>query len=532
MRDAETSQTVAAGGWPRRLGSAVARRARRLIRLVSHDHYPLAADRAWVWLQQIGFENGLPLYAGRSAACPGVTAVGVQVAAEFGQRGLARRWADWLCDVQMPCGAAPDALLAAPSPFNTAQALTAWRRAAALLCVLDDVDSQLAVSRCLAAAERAAGYLTSLQAERGRKSAATHSAPSLAAFDTYAHPEIDAVASAALTAWDSGAGFVRNSSSIVSYYEVVAQPAARLWIAEAWRQLGRNEPARDLLAAVCAELLSRPQRAATHELAHAAALSFEQGASERGERLLRLALTRQRADGGFCDARPSIGQAPRPASVWAALHALRALRAQVRAEFCGSAAAVEHDPGGAVELGEFLGRWAAEIQAAGVAADVGSGRGRWLDTLASGNRGLTWLAVDPSAVLCRSNRSAAALVTGDVCDLPLASGSLAAVVAVEVLEHALAPAQAATELCRVVRPGGRVLIVDKPRRQQALSYCQPWERWFDMEEVAGWLRPWCDDVHCEPLRVGTGHGAPSNLLAWHGRRREPSQAVGPQRRAA
>ena len=37
----------------------------------------------------------------------------------------------------------------------------------------------------------------------------------------------------------------------------------------------------------------------------------------------------------------------------------------------------------------------------------------------------------------------------------------------ESLEHALLPEQAVAELCRVVRPGGSVLVIDKDRAETA-----------------------------------------------------------------
>ena len=81
----------------------------------------------------------------------------------------------------------------------------------------------------------------------------------------------------------------------------------------------------------------------------------------------------------------------------------------------------------------------------------------------------------PDATACR----------GSLLQIPLPDGSFDGAFAVESLEHALLPERAVAELCRIVRPGGRVLVIDKHRARQPLSHHDPWERWFTPEELAG-----------------------------------------------
>jgi ubiquinone/menaquinone biosynthesis C-methylase UbiE len=103
--------------------------------------------------------------------------------------------------------------------------------------------------------------------------------------------------------------------------------------------------------------------------------------------------------------------------------------------------------------------------------------------------------------------------------LPAADGEFDGAFAVESLEHSLLPQHAVRELCRVVRPGGRVLIIDKQRSKQPLSEHQPWEQWFAPNDIAAWLAEACDDVSVAEIPHGR-HVRPTGLfLCWQGRRR-------------
>lgn len=78
---------------------------------------------------------------------------------------------------------------------------------------------------------------------------------------------------------------------------------------------------------------------------------------------------------------------------------------------------------------------------------------------------------------------------GDALKLPLESGSVDAAFCVMVLHFLPAPADAVKELCRIVRPGGAVIVVDLVEHKQEWMREQMAHRWlgFDRSSVDRWF---------------------------------------------
>lgn len=102
------------------------------------------------------------------------------------------------------------------------------------------------------------------------------------------------------------------------------------------------------------------------------------------------------------------------------------------------------------------------------AVDIGSGTGSEVLTFA-GRVGPTGTAVgvepDPHLLAAAERRAAqagstATFVTGDAYGLPFASDTFDVALCERVFQHLTAPARAAGEIARVLRPGGRVVVMD------------------------------------------------------------------------
>lgn len=128
--------------------------------------------------------------------------------------------------------------------------------------------------------------------------------------------------------------------------------------------------------------------------------------------------------------------------------------------------------------------------------DAGAGTGHFSRVLADWGADLT--SMDLGSALLKQVRSKCASrgVCASLLDLPFSSGSFDLVLCTEVIEHTTDPKRAVGELCRVVAPGGS-LVLTVPNRiwkpavvvANALKI-RPYlghENWVRYRELASWL---------------------------------------------
>jgi len=152
-------------------------------------------------------------------------------------------------------------------------------------------------------------------------------------------------------------------------------------------------------------------------------------------------------------------------------------------------------------------------------ADVGCGSGRFLIHLAEQFPGARLTGIDPCQALLDRLSAPVRSHSGTLLRTNIPEASFDGTFAIESLEHCLVPKRGIAELCRIVRPGGHVLIIDKHRSKQALSECELWERWFYPHELTAWLEPFCDDIRVEPVSHSQGLRGEGLFLAASGKRR-------------
>ena len=73
-------------------------------------------------------------------------------------------------------------------------------------------------------------------------------------------------------------------------------------------------------------------------------------------------------------------------------------------------------------------------------------------------------------------------------ELPFEDAFFDAAYATESLEHAVEIERAVAEICRVVKPGGRIAIIDKNAEHWGRLRTPEWERWFRPKELERLLR--------------------------------------------
>ncbi|HXZ02330.1 MAG TPA: metalloregulator ArsR/SmtB family transcription factor [Stellaceae bacterium] len=170
--------------------------------------------------------------------------------------------------------------------------------------------------------------------------------------------------------------------------------------------------------------------------------------------------------------------------------------------------------------------------------DIGTGTGRMLEIF--GPRVERALGVDLSRemlAVARVNLERAALRNcsirqADMYQLPLAGASFDAAVIHQVLHYAEHPAQVIAEAARVLRPGGRLVIVDFA--PHALEFLRTEHAHRRLGFADAEMTLWCRAAGLEPETVRRLPGDPLTVSLWPARRRAAAEAAAaaPARKAA
>jgi malonyl-CoA O-methyltransferase len=69
-------------------------------------------------------------------------------------------------------------------------------------------------------------------------------------------------------------------------------------------------------------------------------------------------------------------------------------------------------------------------------------------------------------------------------------------------------------MCRVVRPGGKLVIIDKNAAQWGRLKTSKWERWFHPKELEKLLGRYCRQVQSRPISYWEDVAPDGLFLAW------------------
>ncbi|MEJ5370023.1 MAG: methyltransferase domain-containing protein [Bryobacteraceae bacterium] len=146
--------------------------------------------------------------------------------------------------------------------------------------------------------------------------------------------------------------------------------------------------------------------------------------------------------------------------------------------------------------------------------DLGCGKGRFAVHVKHAYPEANVVALDLAEAMLRRAPESLLRVSASMLELPFPPAVFDAAYATESLEHAVDIESAVHELCRVLKPGARLVIIDKNARQWGRLQTPPWERWFREEELVALLRRHCRSVSCRPISYWEDVPPDGLFLCW------------------
>jgi ubiquinone/menaquinone biosynthesis C-methylase UbiE len=196
------------------------------------------------------------------------------------------------------------------------------------------------------------------------------------------------------------------------------------------------------------------------------------------------------------------------------------LRKRIRESFNEAAADEEHFPSSIDPriyhvqlLLEYLGDLAGKR-----VLDAGCGKGRFARVIAERHHSVRICGMDIALEMLRRVPGGIQLCAGALTELPFGDRSFDAAYATESLEHAVEIDRAVAELCRVVRPGGRIVIIDKNAEHWGKLKTPEWEKWFGRRELEKLLRRDCEHVESRMISYWEDVAPDGLFIAWLARR--------------
>ena len=150
--------------------------------------------------------------------------------------------------------------------------------------------------------------------------------------------------------------------------------------------------------------------------------------------------------------------------------------------------------------------------------DAGCGKGRFARVMRERHPRAEIWGLDVSEEMLRFVPAGIHRLAGSMTALPVGDSAFDAVYATESLEHAVEIERAVDELCRVLKPGGRLAIIDKNAEHWGRLETPAWEKWFRRDEMERLLRRRCGEVRSEYLSYWEDVRPDGLFLVWYARK--------------
>lgn len=146
-------------------------------------------------------------------------------------------------------------------------------------------------------------------------------------------------------------------------------------------------------------------------------------------------------------------------------------------------------------------------------AEVGCGKGRFLRNLLTDgfHGGIDGIDISVNMLSCLPDRIGK--IHGRMENIPCEDNIYDFVFCVEALEHSQNMQSAISEMVRILKPGGTLLIIDKDKTYWGLMKCAAWENWIGREELKQ-----CMDQFLINVQVSEVDEKNPYMLVWRGQK--------------
>lgn len=148
--------------------------------------------------------------------------------------------------------------------------------------------------------------------------------------------------------------------------------------------------------------------------------------------------------------------------------------------------------------------------------DIGCGKGRFIKILKRRFPNSHLYGLDISQEMLSFCPDAIETLCGNILDIRYPNAYFDCVYCVEVLEHALRTERAIKEMVRILKPGGKIIIIDKNISKLGVSKLEPWEQWFKPKELIDILNKYGVKANYKPIAYGKYFQADGLIIAWEG----------------
>ncbi|MFN9296968.1 MAG: class I SAM-dependent methyltransferase [Acidobacteriota bacterium] len=149
-----------------------------------------------------------------------------------------------------------------------------------------------------------------------------------------------------------------------------------------------------------------------------------------------------------------------------------------------------------------------------LALDAGSGKGRFARVLQDLNPQARIVTLDLALAMLAHAKAPLLPCCGTLTQYPFPDHTFDFVYATESLEHAVDIERAVAELTRVLKPGGKLVIIDKNIEHWGRLETPHWETWFDRRHMEALLARQCRHVSSDFISYWEDVPPDGLFLAW------------------